>query len=110
MGQGGRPRGHPRLSLLFTSVWPWYALAAMHYLDRAAGRALDDLRPLLSGTRRRSRRSRSTHHDARPPGARGQPGGVLLAVFVFLATARDTLLVHQWPSISPRRMGGARPR
>jgi hypothetical protein len=36
--------------LLFTSIWTWYALAAMHYLDRAAGQALDDLRPLLAGT------------------------------------------------------------
>src|SRR5689334_18211808 len=36
-GEGAAPAGTLALTLLFTSVWPWYALAAMHYLDRAAG-------------------------------------------------------------------------
>ena len=93
--EGASPVGTLDLSLLFTSVWPWYALAAMHYLDRAAGRALDDLRPLLSGTAetQQALRDHLTTMPARPALA-ASLGAVLLAVLVFLATARDTILVH----------------
>src|SRR4051812_22031909 len=83
--EGVAPAGTLDLSLLFTSVWPWYALAAMHYLDRAAGRALDDLRPLLSGTveTQQALRDQLTTMPARPALA-ASLGAVLLAVLVFL--------------------------
>lgn len=91
---GTHPPGTFDASLVFTSAWPWYGLGAMHYLDHAAGRALDGLHSILSGSEERQDelRYRLTTMPARPALAAGL-GALLLALIAFLVTSFNETLI-----------------
>ncbi len=80
-------------SLIFTSLWPWYGLGAMHYLDRAAGRALDGLRPILSGTEETQRELRYQLTTMPAGVARAASlGALLIGAAAWLLTSLDPIL------------------
>ncbi len=80
-------------SLLFTSLWPWYGLGAMHYLDRAAGQAFDGLRPILSGTAATQRALRYQLTTMPAGAARAASlGALLIGASAWLLTSRDPIL------------------
>ncbi|MEO8285173.1 MAG: hypothetical protein ABI670_01915 [Chloroflexota bacterium] len=96
---GSSPTGAFGTSLIFTSAWPWYGLAVMHYLDSAAGRALDTLRPIFSGTDEACGefRYRLTTMPARPALAAGL-GALLFGLLVFLVSTFDANVLAELES------------
>ena len=90
---GTYPVGTLDTTLIFTSVWPWYGLAAIYYLDLAAGTALDGLGPILLGTEESHRRLR---YQLTTMPARGalfaSLGALLLGALVYMLTLLDASL------------------